>query len=43
MGNIYSQELSKEELDDFYMEVDEEYNPINERDKVQARMKHRLR
>ena len=34
MGNIYSQEISAEELELFSMEVDEEYNPFNEKDKV---------
>ena len=43
MGNIITHELSKEELELFSMEVDEEFNPINERDRAHARMKYRLR
>ena len=43
MGNLTSQEISPEELELFSMEVDEEYNPISEQDKVHAKMKYRMR
>ena len=43
MGNSFFTDISPEELERFDMEVDEEYNPINEQDRAQARMKYRMR
>lgn len=43
MGNLNFSDLSPEELEKFNMEVDEEYNPTNEQDRVQARLKYRMK
>jgi len=42
MGAAFSEDLSAEELEQFEMEVDDEFNPTSTAEWEMARMKYRL-